>query len=512
MFHLIFMNIAHLISKTKQKLKFLADLCDANTLFLYFCETFLHDGISDSEIQIPEFSITRCDRLSRVGGGVCIYLRNSVNFFTCVNYSNSLCDLLIININHPSLIVILMYRPPSCTTNEFNYIIAKVNQFIFSLSSPLPNIILCDFNLPGVDWLSPNMPSMTTPLVDLCDYLFLNQQVHKPTRKSNILDLIFCPNDLINTISISDTFISDHRMITVDTFIPIQCCVPNQIFNPPISKFGNLDFHRADWQSLLLSLQSIDWVVTLKSTSCSSCFEFFIDTLYHNCMNHVPLKKHGFRSGRSCLSALLGVFDDLMHMLSSDCTVDMIYLDFSKTFDKVDHGILLHKLKDLGITGKLGIWFFQFLTNRTHYVRLPGGLSQNSPVLSGVPQGTVLGPLLFLIMISDINKEITSSKVISFADDTRVYSNITQADDCDNLQSDLNTIYNWALYNNSQKFHYVSYSSSLSSNGTNVYVNPDLEIINPTNNVLDLGIFMSGDCSFEFHLKIVCKKCTNLSG
>ena len=203
-------------------------------------------------------------------------------------------------------------------------------------------------------------------------------------------------------------------------------------------------------------------------------------------------------------------------MLSSDCTVDMIYLDFSKAFDKVDHGILLHKLKDLGITGKLGIWFFQFLTNRTHYVRLPGGLSQNSPVLSGVPQGTVLGPLLFLIMISDINKEITSSKVISFADDTRVYSNITQADDCDNLQSDLNTIYNWALYNNmffnSQKFHYVSYSSSLSSNVTNVYVNPDLEIINPTNNVLDLGIFMSGDCSFEFHIKNVCKKCTNLSG
>ena len=57
----------------------------------------------------------------------------------------------------------------------------------------------------------------------------------------------------------------------------------------------------------------------------------------------------------------------------------------------------------------------------------------------------------------------------------------------------------------------VSYSSSVSSNSTNVYVNPDLEIINPTNNVLDLGIFMSGDCSFEFHIRKLCKNCTNLA-
>ena len=86
--------------------------------------------------------------------------------------------------------------------------------------------------------------------------------------------------------------------------------------------------------------------------------------------DHLNNTHHGFRSGRSCVSVLLDVFDDLMHMLSSDTTVDMIYLDFSKAFDKVYHGILLHKLKDVGITGKLGIWFFQFLTNRTHYVRI----------------------------------------------------------------------------------------------------------------------------------------------
>ena len=168
--------------------------------------------------------------------------------------------------------------------------------------------------------------------------------------------------------------------------------------------------------------------------------------VFMNRQDHLNNTQHGFRSGHSCLSALLDVFDDPMHMLGSDTTVDMIYLDFSKTFDMVDHGVLLHKFKDLGITGKLGICFSQFLTNRTHYVRIPGGISKGSPVLSGVPQGTVLGPLLFFIMISDINKGTTSSKLVSFADDTRVYSNIAETDDCDNFQYDLNSI--WAVHNN----------------------------------------------------------------
>ena len=137
----------------------------------------------------------------------------------------------------------------------------------------------------------------------------------------------------------------------------------------------------------------------------------------------------------------------------------MIYPDFSKAFDKVDHGILLHKLRDLGITGRLGLWFFHFLNNRQHYVRMPGGISQPHPVLSGVPQGTV--PLLFLIMIIDIDKGISpSSKQVSFADDTRVYSCINDIEICDQLQIDLNSVYDWAHVNNmffnAQKFNYVS--------------------------------------------------------
>ena len=124
------------------------------------------------------------------------------------------------------------------------------------------------------------------------------------------------------------------------------------------------------------------------------------------CLNTI---QHRFRPARSRLSALLDVFDNIMHMLDSNSSVDMAYLDFSKAFDKVDHGILLHKLRSVWITGNIGIWLFHFLTDRPHFVRLPGGNCEDHPVLSDVPQGTVLNPLLFLIMFSDIDKDVYTS-------------------------------------------------------------------------------------------------------
>ena len=82
--------------------------------------------------------------------------------------------------------------------------------------------------------------------------------------------------------------------------------------------------------------------------------------------------QHGFREGRSCLSALLEVYDNMLAYQSDGSTnVDMIYLDFAKAFDKVDHGILCHKLRQLGITGDLGVWFYRFLTDRYQFVRVP---------------------------------------------------------------------------------------------------------------------------------------------
>ena len=160
--------------------------------------------------------------------------------------------------------------------------------------------------------------------------------------------------------------------------------------------------------------------------------------------------QHGFRSGRSCLSQLISHFDNILRILEDNDNVDVLYLDFSKAFDKVDHLITLKKLKALGISGKLGRWLQSFLTDRTQTVLVNGARSRSCHVKSGVPQGSVIGPLLFLVLIGDIDANVATSFVSSFADDTRVGRRIKTEADVNDLQADLNAIYQWAVNNNMQ--------------------------------------------------------------
>ena len=147
-------------------------------------------------------------------------------------------------------------------------------------------------------------------------------------------------------------------------------------------------------------------------------------------------------------------------------------------------------------------------------MRIPGGFSTDSPVISGIPQGTVLGPLLFLILMFDINKGVSNTRIISFADDTRVYNNINTVEDCNALQTDLESVYNWADVNNmlfiANKFDYLSFACRNNFLSSNAYVNPDFSIIKQHDNIKDLG--MSSDCSFEKHILSVSSRCSSLSG
>ena len=215
--------------------------------------------------------------------------------------------------------------------------------------------------------------------------------------------------------------------------------------------------------------------------------------------------QHGFRAGRSCLSQLLAHFDHITRQLEEGKSVDVIYLDFSKAFDKVDIGLILRKLKSHGIGGKLGCWLHGFLTGRMQCVMVDGRKSSPSPVKSGVPQGSVLGPLLFLILIGDIDEEVSSSFVSSFADDTRIGHSISSNDDIQQLQLDLEAVYRWARHNNmefnSDKFEHLHYNNSRSIfDSKPEYISNTGTPIETKESVRDLGITMNCSANFSEHI------------
>ena len=154
--------------------------------------------------------------------------------------------------------------------------------------------------------------------------------------------------------------------------------------------------------------------------------------------------QHGFRKKRSCVSQLATTLDDFANSLKNHQQTDAILLDFSKAFDKVDHEGLLSKLEHLGIRNSLLQWIRAFLIGRKQRVVVEGVESQPGDVLSGVPQGTVLGPLFFLVYINDIAQGLSEgTKLRLFADDSLLYRIIKSPRDVEILQKDLETPQNW---------------------------------------------------------------------
>ena len=129
--------------------------------------------------------------------------------------------------------------------------------------------------------------------------------------------------------------------------------------------------------------------------------------------------------------------------LTQTNNVDIVYIEFAKAFDKVDFNILLTKISQLGIGGKLERWLHSFLSNRTQRVIVNGKLPGRSLVLSGIPQGSVLGPLLFILLIGDIDDGLLISILSSFADDTRIAAAVNNVSHASKLQTDLETVYGY---------------------------------------------------------------------
>jgi hypothetical protein len=229
----------------------------------------------------------------------------------------------------------------------------------------------------------------------------------------------------------------------------------------------------------------------------------------HHLLNN---SQFGFRRGYSCTSNLLKFIDDLTFHMDKKTPVDALYLDFAKAFDKVPHKRLIKKVISHGIQGNVAGWIQAWLEDRKQRVCVGGESSDWSGVTSGVPQGSVLGPTLFLIYIDDL-EDNTVTNTLKFADDTKLYRPVVNREEADILQQDLDLLVKWAekwkMEFNVKKCKVVHFGSNNQRHKYHMGNNNDLQVSEAER---DLGVTVHQSLKWGSHIAEVVKKANRSLG
>lgn len=224
----------------------------------------------------------------------------------------------------------------------------------------------------------------------------------------------------------------------------------------------------------------------------------------------ISSQQFGFLKNRSCVTQLLSSFQIILDAVNQGKACDVVFLDLSKAFDTVPHNELLFKIWRLGITGSIWKWIASYLSIMRHFVSIDGHDSVELPVLSGVPQGSVLGPLLFLLYINDAPTSVTVAIPFHFADDSKLLHSVSNVSDCLMLQQDLESFEKWCaewkLLLNCKKSSVVHFTSNrVESTHYPPYRVANSDLVT-SENFCDLGILVSEDLSWSGHCAKVCSK------
>jgi hypothetical protein len=303
-----------------------------------------------------------------------------------------------------------------------------------------------------------------------------------------------------------------------------ECC---DVLSPSLCVLFNLSLSKgyvpADWRlaNVVPIFKSGDKqsIANYRPVSLLSIISKVFERCIHNriypYISHcITDYQHGFVKGKSTCSQMLRFTDFIGSCLDNNSQVDVIYLDFAKAFDTVPHNLLLKKLSMYGFGGNMLRWFSSYLSNRHQRVVIDGNNSNWLPVLSGVPQGSILGPLMFILYINDIHTCINYSNIALFADDTKLYTNVKSNEDCVNLQKDLDSMLEWGkkwkmklniskckiltitLKNEPINYNYIMYGENLQR----------------CTNIKDIGVFIDDKLNWNQHVQTTVCKARRITG
>ena len=244
-------------------------------------------------------------------------------------------------------------------------------------------------------------------------------------------------------------------------------------------------------------------------------FENLVTKFLTSCLGpNIIHEQFGFKKNSSTELNLLTYLDILTGALEGGVEVHSIYTDFSKAFDRVNHGLLISKLKTLGVSGTLLLWINSYITGRTQMVHLNNFKSSKILVSSGVPQGSHLGPLLFNIFINDILSCFKHSHFLLFADDLKLFLKISTLDDCFALQEDLDRLTEWCHTSgmdlNVLKCKVIKFHRSRNFNNFAYHI--EGSPLGCVDQISDLGVLFSSNLDFTSHIDNVINKSLRMLG
>ena len=253
--------------------------------------------------------------------------------------------------------------------------------------------------------------------------------------------------------------------------------------------------------------------VSLTSVICKLLETIIRDHMMDFLVKHklINTSQHGFLKARSCLTNLLCFFEEITKWVDDGSPVDVIYLDFQKAFDKVPHQRLILKLKSHGMGNSIINWIEQWLTDRRQRVIVDGEVSSWKSVLSGVPQGSVLGPILFLVYINDLEEGVTGN-ILKFADDTKLFTKTKEIGDKQNLQDDIDKLVKWS--EKWQMLFNFGKCKCLHIGPGNTSMNYEMggTILSTTVKEKDLGVTMDANMKVSEQCRIAASKANQVLG